>query len=508
MIKQNILANYLGQSWSALMGIAFIPVYIRYLGIEAYGLIGLFTVMQAWISLLDMGITPTLNREMARFTAGAHSPQSIHNLLRSLEMICYSLAACIATGVWGASGYISNDWLKAEHLPGEVVTQAITIIAFVIAFRFCEGIYRGALFGLQRQVWYNAAQAILATVRHGGAAFLLVWIVPSVKAFFIWQAVMSLLTVIVYAVRLRYILPEPPSRPRFSFEAMSGVWIFAGGMAWTALLSLILTQADKVILSRLISLELFGYYAMAATVTGALSIVTSPVALAAYPRMVELSTQDDQEGLICVYHKAAQLVTILTAPIAMILAFFGGGVVFMWSGDAGLADSTAPIISVLVVGTFLNSLMIIPYMLQIAHGWNALAIKTNVVAVVLLIPAFFWIVPVYGAVGAAWIWVALNSGYILISIQFMHARLIPSEKWRWYFTDILLPVSGALIVIVIAQFVQPTGYQARFHWLVFLLVAGGLAMAASTVLADCIRPQILAIVLKAGRHTSRWLKAA
>jgi len=96
LIKRNLVANYLGQGWVALMGLAFIPLYIRYLGMEAYGLIGLFVLIQAWLALLDMGMTPTLNREMARFTAGAHSPQSINDLLRSLEILCFLLAPLIA----------------------------------------------------------------------------------------------------------------------------------------------------------------------------------------------------------------------------------------------------------------------------------------------------------------------------------------------------------------------------------------------------------------------------
>ena len=57
-LKRNLVANYLGQSWSAVMGLAFIPLYIHYLGMEAFGLIGLFAVMQAWLTLLDAGMTP------------------------------------------------------------------------------------------------------------------------------------------------------------------------------------------------------------------------------------------------------------------------------------------------------------------------------------------------------------------------------------------------------------------------------------------------------------------
>ena len=90
------------------MGFVFAPLYIKYLGVEAYGLIGVFTLLQAWLSLLDMGMTPALGREMARFMAGAHSRESIRDLLRSIEIIALAIAA-LAKGRWvaGRSGYAS-----------------------------------------------------------------------------------------------------------------------------------------------------------------------------------------------------------------------------------------------------------------------------------------------------------------------------------------------------------------------------------------------------------------
>ena len=87
-VRRNVIANGVGQAWVAVMGLAFVPVCIRYLGIEAFGLVGLFAVMQAWLTLLDVGMTPTLGREMARYSSGAHSAQSIRDLLRSLEFVC------------------------------------------------------------------------------------------------------------------------------------------------------------------------------------------------------------------------------------------------------------------------------------------------------------------------------------------------------------------------------------------------------------------------------------
>ena len=57
MLKKNLIANYVGNAWSALMSLLFVPGYIQYIGIEAYGLIGLFAMLQAWLGLLDMGMT-------------------------------------------------------------------------------------------------------------------------------------------------------------------------------------------------------------------------------------------------------------------------------------------------------------------------------------------------------------------------------------------------------------------------------------------------------------------
>lgn len=479
------------------MGLAFVPLYIRYLGMESYGLIGLFAVMQAWLGLLDMGMTPTLGREMARFTAGAHTPQSIRNLLRSLELVALGLATATGTAVWVASGWLARDWLKAQQLPTEVVRDAIAVMAVVIALRLVEGIYRSALFGLQRHVAYNAMNASLATLRSVGAVFVLVSLSPTIEAFFVWQVMASLLTVLLLGATVHRFLPPSPAPAVFSRDAVQEVWRFAGGMATITLLSLLLTQVDKLLLSRLLPLEAFGHYTLAATAAGALYLVITPITTALFPRLVELLSQDDRHGLSIAYHRGAQLVTVLTAPVALLLAFFADGVLFAWSGDADLARTCGPILAVLSIGTFLNGLMYVPYQLQLAHGWTSLAIKINVMAVSLLVPAILWVVPRHGALGAAWIWIVLNAGYVLVGISLMHRRLIPVERWRWYGADVGLPTMVAGISLLLWGSLKPADLENRGSWVTFL--AGGLsiAMTMSLASAEDLRMRVLSSIRRA-----------
>jgi O-antigen/teichoic acid export membrane protein len=208
MIKRNLIANFLGQGWAALMGLAFIPVYIKYLGVEAYGLIGIFAVLQAWLTLLDVGMTPTLGREMARFTGGAITVQQLRDLLRSIEVLTFALVATVALVAIISANWIATNWLNPDTLSPDVVAQALAVMGLAVALKFAEGIYRSSLVGLQKQVLFNAINATVATIRAVGAIAVLIYISPTAQGFFFWQAAVSVGAVAALAFATYQVIPR------------------------------------------------------------------------------------------------------------------------------------------------------------------------------------------------------------------------------------------------------------------------------------------------------------
>lgn len=493
-LRRNLVANYLGQALAAFMALAFLPIYVRFLGIEALGLVGIFILLQSWLVLLDLGMTPTVNREMARFTAGGYTPQSIRDLLRSLEVVCLLLALLIALVTWGASGYLAQEWLRAESLPVDVVRNALGLMGVVVALRFCENIYRGALLGLQRHVYYNTVNALLATVRYTGAIAVLMFVSPTIRAFYLWQAVMSVVTVGVLAAAVHGSLPAAAAPARASRAALAGVQRFAGGMLAITGLSLLVSQTDKLLLSRLLTLEDFGYYTLAATVAGGLGMVVAPIVQSMYPRLVALVTTGDESRLSDTYHQGSQLVAVTTSAAMLVLTIFPYGLVWAWSGDAQLAAQTAPLLLPLALGTFLNALMWMPYQLQLAHGWTGLTIRINTAAVVVITPAILWLVPIYGAQAAAWIWVALNSAYVLVGIQLMHRRVLSGEKGRWYLRDVAAPAGSATLVGLLLARLEPQPEAARLFWVAFLCFVGAATALTALLCAGTLRPRALMLL--------------
>jgi O-antigen/teichoic acid export membrane protein len=443
MLKRNLLANYIGQGWTGLMSLAFVPLYIKYLGIESYGLIGLFAMLTAWLSLLDMGMTPTLSREMARFTSGMQSAQSIRDLLRTIEVITFGISLVIAAGLALSSRWLATYWLGTNDLPTHVVIQAFAIMGLVAALRFSETIYHSSILGLQRQVLFNVINSSLATLRGLGAVAMLAWVSPSIQTFFLWQGLVSILALGIFAFVTYLYLPSVQGKARFSLQALRSVSRFAGGMLGITFLAVLLTQVDKVLLSKLLSLTDYGYYTLSSTVAAALTMLISPITQAVYPRLCEMHAAGNREMLAHIYHKSAQLISVFAGSAAIVFILFGKSFLELWTHDSILAERTAPLLSLLMLGNFLNGLMWVPYQTQLAYGWTNLAMKVNIFAVILIIPSILLVTPRFGAMGAAWVWVILNLGYLLIASQFMYRRILRAEKWRWYLQDLLAPIGAA-----------------------------------------------------------------
>ncbi|SHL95604.1 lipopolysaccharide biosynthesis protein [Rhizobacter sp. OV335] len=483
-VNRNLFANYVGQGWTALINLAIIPVYIALLGMESYGLVGIFAIVQTCFAALDAGMTPTLNREMARYAAGSHTAQSITDLVRSIEVLCgVLLLALICFGLLSAD-WIARHGIGTNSLPHGTVANALRLIAVVAALRMAEGIYRGAILGLQRQVWLNASTAGLATLRAAGAVAILKWVEPSVGAFFAWQAIVSLLAVVVFARTTHQALPR--AKARFSLPALSGVKGFAGGIVGTSLLALALSQFDKLLLARLLPLESFARYSLAATVANSLYQLVNPVAQAYYPRLTELATLEDRSGLASSYHTGAQLLAVAVLPAAMLLIVMGEPILKLWTADSTLSTSTAPLLALLAAGCLFNGVMHMPYMLQLAHGWSSFAFRTNLISAVIYVPALLLATRHHGAIGAASCWLALNLLVVLISVPFMHRRLLPLEMGRWYTQDLLLPLACVAVTVVSLGRIGLTGMTESLQ-AAYLVTIGAMAMAVCVLASSRLR---------------------
>ena len=476
-IKKNVVANFAGSAWTGMMGLIFVPLYIRLMGVESYGVIGIFASLQAMFAVLDLGLSQALAREMARLSVDQKNTTRMADTARTLEIIYWGIALIVVAVITLASHFIAFHWLNPEKLSREFLLEVLWIMALVVGLRWPVSLYMGGLNGLQRQVLVNSIIAIFATLQGAGAVAVLLLIEPTVQAFFVWQALMALAQVIVLRIALWKNLSSE-RKGIFRGDVLKEIWRFAAGMTGISLVSTILMQTDKILLSKLLALSDFGYYTFAATVAAVLYRLIAPVFTAYYPRLTELVSNNDQNGLVQTYHQGCQLMAVVILPSALILAFFSKEVLGLWVRDPGVIAHASLLVSLLVIGNTLHGFTHLPYALQLAHGWTKLSFSTNLVAVIFFAPAIYFSTMAWGAMGAASMWILLNVGYLFITIQLMHIRLLKYEKWSWYRNDVGKLLAITLAVTSVGRLIMRDGLDDILKFVILMLVFGAATFSA------------------------------
>lgn len=473
-LKRNVLANYAGQFYLTIIGIVMVPVYVKHMGAEAYGLVGFFGLMQAWFQLLDVGLTPTLVRETARFRGGAVDATTLRRMVRALEGIFFAVAFVGGGLVVAGAGRIASGWLKVQQLPISEVRNAIMLMGLIACLRWVCELYRGIISGFEHLVWLNGFNSLVATFRFLLVLLVFKWVGTRPIHFFGFQLGVACFEAAGLFFQAYRLLPKVEGRGLhlWDFRPLKSNLNFSLSIAFTGLVWVLVTQTDKLMLSKLLPLGEYAYFTLAVLVASGITVIIGPVSGALLPRLTRLAAERDEEGLVATYRNATQVVAMVALPAALVLAVFPEQVLWAWTGKAEIVHYAAPVLRLYAIGNGFMALAAFPYYLQFAQGDLRLHLLGNVVFVVFLIPSLVWATNKLGAIGAGWVWLWSNLLFFLFWTPIVHRRFLSNLHLDWLLRDIgEIALVGSLMSGLIHQLrFRPSG---RFGSLAFV-VGGGL----------------------------------
>lgn len=436
-IKRNIAANYLAQAFTMGIGIAMAPVYLHYMGTEAYGLIGFFTMMTAWFQLLDMGLTPTLMREVARYRGGAISAGTLRSLVRGLELIFAGVSVAGAAALVLSSGWIAAHWLKASGLSLDEVSRAVMLMGLAVPLRWTAGLHRGAVAGFERQVWLSGYNVLIAILRFVGVLGIFVTWGPTPTAFFAYQLAVAAielggLLVMTYGL----IHSGPGAREAFSWKPLRDTLAFSMTIAFTAATWVVATQTDKLVLSKLLPLAQYGMFSIAVVAASAINAAGGPLSQALLPRMTKLAAEKNEPAVVSLYFSATRFTCILVAPVVALLCFFAEPILFAWTGRPDVVRYAAPIMRLYAIGYGFLAISALAYTIQYVRGDLKLHFWGSALSLIILLPSFVVLARYYGGVGTGMAWMLFEALYAACWVPLIHARVLKGQHRHWVLSGI------------------------------------------------------------------------
>ncbi|HEV3312152.1 MAG TPA: hypothetical protein VG815_16705 [Chloroflexota bacterium] len=488
-LRANIVSNLATNVWAAVAAIGAVPFYIRFLGITEFGLVAFYSTLQALFVLLDAGLSTSLNRSLSSLSVQKDSGQEMRDTVRSLEVPYWGIAGAIAAVSFLFSSF-ATDWFHGSGVPRGSLGVIVLLMGLAAALQFPFALYSGGLLGLQRQVLLNAVVAIFVGLRTVGAVAVLWLVSPTLEAFFVWQAALSLAQSVVTGIALWRELPEGARPARIRFTVLRRVMGFAAAMSVIGAQSIVLTQGPRLLMSRIMDLTHYAYFSVGVVVSSGLYYLITPIFAAAFPRFTQLVTLGRDDDLKILYHRVCQLTSGLILPIAAVLIFFSPQVLLAWTGNRSVVGGSAWITTLLVAGTALQSLAYMPYALQLAHAWTKLAIYMNLAIIAAVLPLTAWAAIQFGGIGAACIWLGINTCYVVFGIRAMHSRLLRGEAAAWYLHDVAPAAVAALVVSGLLRLTLPAP-TGRLAALSEVALAAVLAMTAAALALPAVRAWLL-----------------
>lgn len=411
---RNVLANYVGAGVVVLAPIIALPWYLHALGAQQYGLVSFVAFLQTILGLLDAGVGQALIHEFAvRYGASESARRDAAAILYGFERIYWIFSFCVGCGLFLLAGVISEYWLRLDGISTSLGVAAVYGSAIIFMFQFPGFVYRSVLVGAQAQTSLGVVTTVVALLRHGGA----VWILqtyPTLYAYIAWHATCLLLETLGRAMLAWKVLNVDRRMIQWDSGMLQTTWKHVAGLSGATLLGVLTTQVDKVLLSRMVSVEDFGKYMIASTLSLGILQLIAPLIQAIQPRAIQLRASPE---------KLKQLYIKLILIIGAII-LFGGGVflglgewiLLVWLKNSHVVAYIYPIMTVLLLGTALNALYNVGYLDWIVHK-NVRGIRNinmlSLIVSILIIPVF---VSMQGVVGAAFGWVVVNVIGLLFSL--------------------------------------------------------------------------------------------
>ncbi len=501
MIGRNILFNALGGSWTIALYLLIIPIQIRVLGIDAYGLLAFIASLQVIFSIFDLGLSTTITREVAIDTSPGF--QQSRTLLQTFTAGYGVIGILLGASLFFSADWLATSWLDLGALSVASARSVLQLAALAILFRWPVTLFAGVIVGRGRFDVLNLLKAVSATVGVlGGVIVILVF--GNLVAFAAWTALSALIEVTLYLAACFRVIPGLSLRPRVSRQAIADVWTFARDMSLIYLLSIALMQGDRLLLSRLVPVEALGYYALAYNVLLGLTLLQVFVTTALFPSFAAHHHRNAWAQLVAEYTWATQgLVYVFTLPIAA-LVFFGYDLLSIWT-SAETAAPTARILAILAPAFLFNAVAAISSTLAIATGHTGMIIRMSVAGLLVYLPIQYVAIVRWQAPGAATVWLVFNLVYLIALIALVRRRIVGQATMRWFARNLLPFLAVGAIAFGTARFVVTmVAWQGSvWLWIACAVATVGYGVCGLWLLDPALRRKLWALFKRLTRPTIR-----
>ncbi len=444
-MRANVALNIAGSIAPFAIALVTIPVLIRGLGAERFGVLGIAWAVLGYFGVLDLGVGQAVTRAVAeQLGAGSAQGAQTTTVTGNTLIVAFGLAAMLIL-------YLSSDllarWLLTTS-PGleREAASAFRLMALGLPFVFSAGGLRGTLEAHQRFGLVNAIRIPGSALNYAAPLFVLPFshALPAVVAALICARVAVWIAFLVAVLRVSGARYAPSD---WSAAELRSLLRLGGWVSVSNVLGPLMTYLDRFFIGAATSLSAVTYYVASYEVVTRVLLLPGAVAGVLVPSFAGEAVRG-APGVARLFERGQALILALTFPILFVVVFFADRILRAWLGNLVSGESIV-VMQVLAVGVLFNGIAMVQSALVLGVGRPDISARLHLVELPLYIAALWFGVTRYGIAGAAAAWSArMIVDYFVLTIPVV--RLYPATAGAVRRFSLLLLLAAAVLAGAVA----------------------------------------------------------
>jgi len=458
LLALNTFWNLVGTGAPMLVAVVCIPVLIRGLGKDRFGVLTLAWALIGYASLLDLGLGRALTQLVAQKLA-TDQEQEIPRLVWT------SLLLMLILGLFGTAVVcLASPWLVHHALNVPVELQKETLYLFYlmgisIPVVISTAGLRGLLEAHQRFGLTAALRVPMGVFTFAGPLLAL----PISKSLVPVVATLVLGRILAWGAHLILclrVLPDLRRTVAWDRSSIGPLLRFGGWMTVSNAISPLMVTLDRFLIGALVSMAAVAYYATPYEVVTKFWLIPNALMGVMFPAF-SASFARERSRTTVLFGRSLKTLFLVLFPIMLCSVALSQEGLSLWLGS-DFARHSFRVFQWVAIGVFINSLAQVPFYLLLGVGRPDITAKLHFIELPLYLFSLWWLIGRYGIEGAAIAWTARVAidAFLLFALSrpFLAPKGATNAKRMW--TALL--AATALLNLVLAALIHGTIAKGMF----------------------------------------------
>jgi len=463
----NSFLNVLGHAAPFVVAFLAVPVLLRALGTERFGILSLGWAVIGYFGYFDLGLGRALTRLVSERLAGRD-----RDALDALVWTAFRLLLLLGLLGWLAAS-LMTPWLVGRALGISPALQdearwGFYVLAAAVPATVVTSGLRGLLEAYQRFDLVNAARVPLGILNYAAPLAAL----PFTRNLAVVLLVLLASRLLGVAVHLAFCFVVQPSLKKAVLGPSSPVGPLVRSGGWftvSSVVSPLMGTLDRFLIGAIISAAAVAYYAAPFELVSKLLVVPGAVAAVLFPAFAATAV-GTPEAAQRLFDRGLKLIGVALFPLILLVTTFAPEGLRLWMGPDVASQSTL-VLQVLAIGVFCNGLAQVPFYLIQGAGRPVVAATLHLVELPMYLALAWLLIARLGIAGAAMAWtlrVAVD-GLVL----FVLARREPGTSGGRLRPRLQAALAGAVVVLGVSVLLSGQTIGTRVAFVLVITAAFG-----------------------------------